>query len=96
MTSKYQGQEDDEKILNEVGLTLKQIDEQAHQLEDETMSDNLGDYYYPHFHQDTRVEDDPMRSFTVRVRESELRQISQTAKKFNLTRSEYVRRKLAA
>ncbi|WP_018142362.1 hypothetical protein [Alloscardovia criceti] len=88
----YDGYEEDERILNRVGLTLSDVEEDAQRVEDESYDDNLADGFYTTFHE----RNEPMTTISLRISKSALDALTQTAESLNLPRSEYIRRKLFA
>lgn len=96
MTHAYRGQDDDARLLARVGLTLEDAELDAQRVEDETQDDDLMGVYYPGFHLDQDTRSELMTAISVRIPQSTLNTINRRAKQFNLTRSEYIRRKLLA
>ena len=83
----------DQEILHKYGLSDEWVEKDSARVEDETQSDNLtGVYYYglPPEHR----ENDELVTLSVRIALSLMEAATQEAKKYHLTRSEYVRRAL--
>ena len=90
-------QESEARILARFGFTPEQIDADVDTLEDESKSDNLTTvYYYGSPLDRVRSHAQPMQNVSVRLSKSEIDYITQQAKKLNLTRSEFMRRKILA
>ncbi|OTA26516.1 hypothetical protein B9G54_04830 [Alloscardovia macacae] len=84
----------DEQILAAAGLSLEEIERQAAIVESEDMDDELTGVFYTHYH--AQPSPQSMTTISLRLPESLVESITDTAHRLNLTRSEYIRRKLAA
>ena len=76
----------DQEILHKYGLSDEWVEKDSARVEDETQSDNG----LPPEHR----ENDELVTLSVRIPHSLMEAATQEAKKYHLTRSEYVRRAL--
>lgn len=83
----------DKQMLALVGMTPKQADKIADSAEDETQPDNIVRVYHG-FH--LADQDKPTKTISVRLSQDLLTMLTQKAKRYGISRNEYIRRKLAA
>lgn len=83
----------DEQMLALVGMTPGQVDRIADAAEDESQPDNIVHVYHG-FH--LADEDKPTKTITVRLSEDLLAMLTKQARRYGISRNEYIRRKLAA
>lgn len=75
-----------------VGLTAEQSERDAERAEDETCPDPLTGRVYYGLHLDTG--DEPLVSMSVRLPKSMADRLTAQAKRYHISRSEYIRRRL--
>ena len=82
------------ELLKEFGMTSEQVERDAQRLEDENADDGIiGPVYYG-LHMLPQSEE-PLSSMTIKLPKSQLEQVTKAAKRYHISRSEYVRRLLA-
>ncbi|OZG58913.1 CopG family transcriptional regulator [Bifidobacterium eulemuris] len=87
------GKMNEAELLEMFGLTSEQVEQDARRVEDETQDDGIiGPVYYG-LHMIQR-NDEPVATLTVKMPASQLQKVTEAAKKYHISRSEYVRRKL--
>ena len=84
----------DKELLAMVGMTEEQVLADERMAESETTPDDLTGRVYYGLHLDG--PDEQMVSVSIRVPKSTLDELTATAKRYHISRSEYMRRKLAA
>ena len=84
--------ERDRELLALVGMTPQQAERNAEQAEDETVPDPLTGRVHYGLH--LAQAEEPMVSVTVRLPKSTVDRINATARRYHISRSEYMRRKL--
>ncbi|MDO4664967.1 MAG: hypothetical protein Q4A71_01970 [Actinomycetaceae bacterium] len=82
----------DKELLERFNLTEQYVDAVAESVEDENMSDDIQGalIWSPQ-----RLSNDELTTISVRMPTSLAQKLSRDATKYGLTRSEYIRRKLA-
>lgn len=84
----------EESLLRKFGMTSEQIDKDVEILEDENQDDGvIGPVYYG-LHM-ASAQDEPLVSMTIKLPKAQLENITKASKSYHISRSEYVRRKLA-
>ncbi|EPI46903.1 hypothetical protein HMPREF1583_00700 [Gardnerella vaginalis JCP8151B] len=84
----------EESLLRKFGMTSEQIDKDVEVLEDENQDDGvIGPVYYG-LHA-ASAKDEPLVSMTIKLPKAQLESITRASKSYHISRSEYVRRKLA-
>ena len=82
------------ELLKEFGMTSEQVERDAQRLEDENEDDGIiGPVYYG-LHMLPK-NDEPLASMTIKLPKSQLEQVTETAARYHISRSEYVRRMLS-
>lgn len=84
----------DKELLAAFGMTEEQVERDAAIMEDENADHGIvGPVYYgSHLREEF---DEPLTSMTVKLPKSQLDRITEAARRCHISRSEYVRRKLA-
>lgn len=90
----FTGTRSDEEVVSRFGMTLDEVESEAKQVEDENVDDGLTEVFYYGSPLDRLKDDEPMRNISVRFSVSEINAIGELAKKFHVSRSEYIRRKV--
>lgn len=86
--------ERDKKLLGMIGMSEEQVVADERMAESETTSDDLTGRVYYGLH--LAEPDEEMVNVSVRVPKSTLDELTAAAKRYHISRSEYIRRKLAA
>ena len=86
--------ERDRELLAMVGMTEEQAESNAKIAESETESDGLVGPVYYGLHM-LPQSDEQMVSMTVKMPKSQLDAVTEKARRYHISRSEYVRRQLA-
>ena len=86
--------ERDRELLAQFGMTDEQVKRDARTAESATEPDGLTGRVYYGLHLDQ--PDEQMVSVSIRVPKSTLDDLTEAAKRYHISRSEYMRRKLAA
>ena len=84
--------ERDRRLLTQFNMSQTQVEQNSAQAENETTDDELtGHVYYGlHLHHD----DEQMVNISLRMPKSDLDRITAEAKRYHISRSEYMRRQL--
>lgn len=84
--------ERDRRLLTQFNMSQTQVEQNAAQAENETTGDELTGrvYYGLHLHHD----DEQMVNISLRMPKSDLDRITAEAKRYHISRSEYMRRQL--
>ncbi len=85
--------ERDRKLLSQFGMSQTQVEQAATQAESETMDDGLTGRVHYGLHLERDGEQ--MVNVSLRVPKSDLDRITAAAKRYHISRSEYMRRQLA-
>lgn len=85
--------ERDRRLLTQFNMSQKQVEQNAAQAESETMGDELTGRVYYGLH--LRHDDGQMVNISLRMPKSDLDRITAKAKRYHISRSEYMRRQLA-
>lgn len=83
----------DKELLERFGMTEKQVERNSARAESETEDDELTGRVYYGLHFDR--SDEQMVSVSLRIPKSDLDRLSTEAKRYHISRSEYMRRQLA-
>lgn len=86
--------ERDKTLLAKFGMTEEQVERDERMVESETEPDGLTGRVHYGLHLDQT--DEEMISVSIRVPKSTLDELTETARRYHISRSEYMRRKLAA
>ena len=86
--------ERDKALLAKFGMTEEQVERDERMAEPETEPDGLTGHVHYGLHLDQ--PDEEMISVSIRVPKSTLDELTETARRYHISRSEYMRRKLAA
>lgn len=86
--------ERDRELLAKFGMTEEQVERDERMAESETEPDGLTGRVHYGMHLDQ--PDEEMISVSIRVSKSTLDELTETARRYHISRSEYMRRKLAA
>lgn len=86
--------ERDRELLAKFGMTEEQVERDEKMAESETEPDGLIGHVHYGLHLDQT--DEEMISVSIRVPKSTLDELTETARRYHISRSEYMRRKLAA
>jgi hypothetical protein len=86
--------ERDRQLLAMVGLTEEQVREDERRMESETADHGIVGPVHYGLHM-LPQSDEEMVSMTVKLPKSQLEKVTATAKRYHISRSEYVRRQLA-
>lgn len=86
--------ERDKALLAKFGMTEEQVERDEKMAESETEPDGLTGRVRYGLHLDQ--PDEEMISVSIRVPKSTLDELTETARRYHISRSEYMRRKLAA
>lgn len=84
----------DKELLEMFDLTEEQIEQDVKRLEDETQDDGIVGLVYYGLHM-LQKHDEDMVTLTVKLPRSQFDQVVAAAERYHISRSEYVRRKLA-
>lgn len=84
----------DEELLALVGMTTEQVERDAREAEDETIPDPLTGRVHYGLH--LEPADERMVTVSLRIPKSDLDRITAQARRYHLSRSEYMRRRLAS
>ena len=84
----------DRELLAMVGMSEEQAERNAETAESETIPDGIVEPVYYGLHLLPR-HDEPLASMTVKLPKSQLERVTAAAKRYHISRSEYVRRQLA-
>ncbi|WEV75793.1 CopG family transcriptional regulator [Bifidobacterium sp. ESL0800] len=84
----------DKELLKQFGMTQKQVETNAEQAESEMLDDGLRGHVYYGLHLDHG--DEHMVNISLRIPKSILDMVDTEAKKYHISRSEYMRRRLSA
>lgn len=85
--------ERDRRLLTQFNMSQTQVEQNAAQAESETMGDELTGRVYYGLH--LRHDDGQMVNISLRMPKSDLDRITAKAKRYHISRSEYMRRQLA-
>ena len=86
--------ERDRQLLAMVGMTEEQAERNATIAESETIPDGIVGPVYYGLHMLPK-SDEPMKSMTVKLPASQYERVTAAAKRYHISRSEFVRRRLA-
>lgn len=86
--------ERDKELLAKFGMTEEQVRADEERMESETIPDGLVGPVYYGLHMLPQSEEE-MVSMTIKLPKSQLEKVTATAKRYHISRSEYVRRQLA-
>lgn len=92
----YQGERADAAVLARFGMTVADVEREAHEVEDEAVDDNLTGVFYYGSPADRLTSSEPRQAISVRFTPSEIARINHLAKQNHVSRSEYIRRKVLA
>lgn len=86
--------EQDRELLTKFGMTEEQVRDDVEFMESETTDHGVTGPVYYGLHM-LPQSDDEMVSMTIKLPKSQLEKVTSTAKRYHISRSEYVRRQLA-
>jgi hypothetical protein len=86
--------EQDRELLTKFGMTEEQVRDDVELMESETTDHGVTGPVYYGLHMLPQSEDE-MVSMTIKLPKSQLEKVTSTAKRYHISRSEYVRRQLA-
>lgn len=84
----------EETLLAKFAMTLDDVEHDVAQIEDESVDDNLIGLVHYGLHMRERSKE-PLASMTIKLPQSQLTRITKAAEQYLVSRSEYVRRRLA-
>jgi aromatic ring-opening dioxygenase catalytic subunit (LigB family) len=86
--------ERDKELLAQFGMSEKQVEQDAVRMEDENADHGITGPVYYGLHMLPK-QDERMVSVTIKMPESQLKRVTEAAKRYHISRSEYVRRQLS-
>lgn len=87
--------ERDRELLAKFGMTEKQVKDDVDRMESETADHGITGPVYYGLHMLPDRDSDPMVSVTIKMPASQLARVTAAAKRYHISRSEYMRRQLA-